>query len=288
MTDETIQPSPRHDGWTSARQRIFLETLAVEGMVRRAARTTGMSHEAAYQLRHRHDGAAFRLGWDAALLLARAPIADLLMERAIEGQEDVIVRDDDGRTRTRTRHDNRLALALLSRLDRFADDNHVAHADARIVAGAWEVFLDLVDAGADADALADFLDARRPSAENPDRSSEPCQLCGETDDAEDIDEWLHHAYHVWWSEAHGTYRTNFPPPPQFSGDQKGNPDDGPGYRCTYERGLSPLEVERHIEQETAEADDLRARSHKVRKEWFGIEDWEEADAPCSDVPAQVS
>lgn len=288
MTDQSTASSPRHDGWTPARQRTFLESLATLGLVRRAAKTAGMSHEAAYQLRHRQDGAAFRLGWDAALLLARTPLADLLMERAIEGQEDVTVRDDDGRTRTKTRHDNRLALSLLSRLDRFADDNHDAHADARIVAGTWDAFLDLVETGADAAALDAFLDTRRPSAANPDRSFEPCQLCGETDDAEDIDEWLHQAYQVWWSDTHGMYRTNFPPPPQFSGDQKGNPDDGPGYRCTYERDLSPLEVERHIQQETADADDFRARSHKVRKEWFGIEDWEEAEAPCSDAPVAVS
>ncbi len=299
MTDQTT--TPRHDGWTPARQRLFLESLATHGLVRRAAAAAGMSHEAAYQLRHRYGGSLFQLGWDAALLLARAPLADQLMERAIDGQEDVTVRDDDGRTRTRSRHDNRLALSLLSRLDRFADDGHAAHADARIVAGAWDVFLDLVETAGDADALAAFLDARRPARTE---ASGPCQLRRGWEEEEeeegkpDPDQWLRDAYLVWWSEAADEYVTNFPPPPGFSGRQNGDPAKAYAFNSDYERSLSALEAERHDELLTAQDDDIRDRSHKLRRRWFRIEDGEEtpargsdtmaSEAPCSERAVAVS
>ena len=45
-------PIPRHDGWTPERQRAFLDHLSVSGLVRAAAADVGMSHEAAYKLRH--------------------------------------------------------------------------------------------------------------------------------------------------------------------------------------------------------------------------------------------
>lgn len=293
--------TPRHDGWTPQRQRTFLEYLAASGHIRRAARAADMSHEAAYQLRHRSAGAAFALGWDAALLLARAPVADALMERALDGQEDVIVRDDDGRTRTRHRHDNRLALSLLARLDRFAEDGHVAHADARAVSGAWEAFLDLIDTAPDAPTLADFLATHRPT-ETP---VGPCQLrdAGDKEEA-DSDKRFRERYMVWRNES-GEHRTNFPAPPGFDGHQTGDADTGHRLYGTYERSLSQLEAEREAGFDALEAAEQRARADVWRREWFGIdEDEEEAEeeeavemspvapcsdfAPCSDYTVQAS
>src|SRR3546814_1439257 len=64
----------------------------------------------AYALRIRRDGAAFRLGWDAAILIARARLADDLLARALTGHEEVIRKDMDAGEITRHRHDNRLAM----------------------------------------------------------------------------------------------------------------------------------------------------------------------------------
>src|SRR5689334_11161015 len=66
----TFEPVPvraRHDGWTAEKQIAFIEALAETGMVEAACRRVGMSDSAAYALRRRPCGAAFRRAWDAAL-----------------------------------------------------------------------------------------------------------------------------------------------------------------------------------------------------------------------------
>lgn len=261
--------TPRRDGWSPALQRNFLELLAEGGVVRAAAAACGMSARAAYALRLSPRGAAFRIGWDAALLVARARLADALMERAIEGQADIITREGD--VATRHRHDNRLGLAMLARLDRLAECDQPAGSDAalaRIVAQDFAAFLDLVDpapalpaplpadpalsapapadaidrdapamlpavdAGPGAAALALFLAVRQPLI--------PCELRPETglDEADDedlphadppppsADEALGRLQGVWRED--GIWRTDFPPPPGYDGDEEGAYGD-PGY-----------------------------------------------------------
>lgn len=272
--------TPRRDGWSPALQRNFLELLAEGGVVRAAAAACGMSARAAYALRLSPRGAAFRIGWDAALLVARARLADALMERAIEGQADIVTREGD--VATRHRHDNRLGLAMLARLDRLAECDQPAGSDAalaRIVAQDFAAFLDLVDpapalpaplatdtiaadpasagpaapdAPAAAAALADeagpgpaalalFLAVRQPLT--------PCELRPETglDEADDddlaqadppppsADEALGRLQGVWRED--GIWRTDFPPPPGYDGDEEGEYGD-PGYS----RDLTPREA----------------------------------------------
>ena len=74
----------RHDGWTPARQRAFLDHLRDGIDVRRAAARLEMSPRSAYHLRNRDEG--FAQAWDAARREARDEqgrrlIADLV-ERA--------------------------------------------------------------------------------------------------------------------------------------------------------------------------------------------------------------
>ena len=279
----------RHDGWTSARQVAFLDTLAATGMVRHAAKAAGMSHEAAYNLRHRAGGAAFRIGWDAALLMARARLADTLMERAIEGQEELVVRDADAGTRTRHRHDNRMALSLLARLDRLASETapsiapgvetpgHAAHADARIAMGAWDSFIVLVETGGDAIALAAFLDAHRPPPPSAESAPGPCQLCGEDmdDDASgDGDDSLRDMFMVWRDES-GRYRTNFPPPPGFAGEETGVSGHGDPDWKQYSRSLTPREAVYEAAMQAASDGQTRAKADAWRREWFGIDEGED-------------
>jgi hypothetical protein len=75
----------RHDGWIPDRQLNFIEALADTGCVDQAARAVGMSRNAAYALRRRHDAQAFRLAWDAAMDYAVSNLSDAALSRAIHG-----------------------------------------------------------------------------------------------------------------------------------------------------------------------------------------------------------
>jgi hypothetical protein len=78
-------PAVRHDGWTDARRRGFLEALAQCGEVAKAARAVGMSATSAYRLRARKDGALFRAAWDAALAHAVHSLEGAALDLALNG-----------------------------------------------------------------------------------------------------------------------------------------------------------------------------------------------------------
>ncbi|WP_420145230.1 hypothetical protein [Sphingobium sp.] len=156
-TFATPSEQTRADGWSPARQRRFLEVLAATGVIRLACEAVRITPRSAYTLRIRRDGAAFRLGWDAAILIARARLADTLLARAIMGQEETIRKDPDSNEVTRHRHDNRLAMSMLARLDRMADApvDGTDAALARVVAQDFVAYLDLI---CPADRAQDELD----------------------------------------------------------------------------------------------------------------------------------
>jgi hypothetical protein len=143
----------REDGWTPERIAIFLNTLAEWGIVSDAARAAGVTRQAAYALRNSAKGRAFQLAWRAAILLARRRLADDLMSRAVSGQVDQLYRDGE-LWRERHRLDNRLALALLTRLDRLAAEDEVDPA-ATIVADEFEQFVAI--AAKDGNGAAAFV-----------------------------------------------------------------------------------------------------------------------------------
>lgn len=286
MHEPLALPATRRDGWSPERQRIFLEVLAETGVIRAACEACGLSARSAYNLRFRADGIAFRLGWDAAVLIARARLADELMTRAIEGQEDVLIQGEDGMV-TRRRHDNRLAMSMLSRLDRMAgtfsdpgrtpDDGDAAL--ARIVAQDFEAFLDMIARGDDGGSAAGltasaalFLAARRPAAAPQAIDQEHCELC-ELDDEPEAppcadptpEEAVAALRGVWWCDIYGELRTDFPPPPDFNGEEAFAFGD-PGYH----RALSDREkaAQRAI-NETLLAP-IRAATAEVRDAYFGF------------------
>lgn len=269
-------PAARCDGWSPERQRAFLEALAETGVVRAACEACGLSTRSAYNLRFRVDGTAFRLGWDAALLLARARLADELMARAIEGQEDVLVHGEDGVV-TRRRHDNRLAMSMLSRLDRLADPASDGDAAlARIVARDFEAFLDMISrrgveenaAGLTA-ATALFLATRRPDMAAPVPGQERCELRREVDAPPPADPTPEEAVAalrgVWWCDVRDELRTDFPPPPGFGGDEDGAFGD-PGY----DRALGDREAaaQRAINERLIAP--VRAATAEARDAYFGF------------------
>lgn len=155
-----LTASRRADGWSAERQRVFLETIAEGQGVECACLRVGLSTASAYAFRRTARGAAFALGWRAATLIARHSIAETLLVRALEGQVDTVVRAD-GSTMTRHRHDNRLAMSLLRRLDRQveeAPDTEIR--TAQIIVQDFDSYLDLIgqDGGA---ARAGLFLARR-------------------------------------------------------------------------------------------------------------------------------
>lgn len=75
----------RHDGWTAARQRGFIDTLADTGSVRHSANAVNMTPESAYALRRRPGAAEFCAAWNAALDHGIDRLVSVTMERAIHG-----------------------------------------------------------------------------------------------------------------------------------------------------------------------------------------------------------
>lgn len=147
----------RADGWTAARQALFLETLADSGLVSEACRQAGMSPASAYAFRRRGEGAAFALGWKAAVLLARERLDAMLLEAAITGVETVTTKED-GVTRRRAVNSG-LSMAVLNRLDRLAAAlDNVEAATARAIGSAFTAFIHLIAAGGRRQDVAAFLE----------------------------------------------------------------------------------------------------------------------------------
>jgi hypothetical protein len=75
----------RHDGWTVQKQGEFIEALSLCGIVLRAADTVGMNAASAYKLREAEGAESFAAAWDAAVRMGSAQLADIAMDRAING-----------------------------------------------------------------------------------------------------------------------------------------------------------------------------------------------------------
>jgi hypothetical protein len=278
LTTTIIDPDTHH--WTPQVQRAFLEALAVEGSVRGACRSAGKSWRTAYALRMQGRGAAFALGWDGAVLIARARLADELMERALEGQEESMTRSGD--TITRHRHDNRLAMSLLTRLDKMAEAPMAPGNDtgrARIVAEDFEAFLELIESGGDRDAALAFIHARTPALPAPETAEtgapEQCDLLSQallkkagytsvTERAKAMGFWFDHRAQEW--------RTDFPRPEGFEGDEKGSHEEE-----DYERELDEAE-EDQLERARAKLNaDIEAAGRALRDEFFFREAFSDED-----------
>ncbi|WP_310474013.1 hypothetical protein [Sandarakinorhabdus sp.] len=96
MSTDNPQPparQPQHNGWTPERQQRFLDHLADVGSVAAAARAVGMTRQSAYWVRRQPWAAAFASSWDAALAGAGGWIEQLVMDRIVDGEEEVIERE---------------------------------------------------------------------------------------------------------------------------------------------------------------------------------------------------
>jgi hypothetical protein len=283
MNQDILPPetSIRPDGWTLERQCQFLEALAADGAVSFACDEVGLSPQSAYRFRNRREGIAFKLGWDAAILIARARLRDELMERAIRGQTDKMMRDRDADEIKRYRQDNRLAMGMLTRMDRIIVGMDLCESDAVIVAQDWDAYLDLIARGLNGAASGLFLASRRPSAVENDAESADfgddrrCKLLPEEEEEEppydpraEVDpQELLAEMSVWRDPQNGAWRTNFPPPDDFDeNDQEmgvfGDPD--------YERVLSNAEWEAMEARNAARLAPVRKAGLVARAAFFGL------------------
>jgi hypothetical protein len=255
--------------WTPTAMRAFLAELADTGIVRLACEAAGKSRQAAYDLRRSDEGAAFRLGWDAALIEARVAIADAVTERAVLGYEEVSERDPETNRITRLKYDNRAAMGLLNRLDRLTGYGAAPGSDAAlalIIAKDFNRFLDLVESGGTGADAALFLSARTPQTSAPacqvtdyDIEKEPKVETPPTPEEEA------QAMKVWWHDYSNELVTNFPPPPGFEGTQKYEFGDK-----HYSRTLTERETEAIDLKFAEQIKPLIEAGRKARNAWFGF------------------
>jgi hypothetical protein len=150
----------RNDGWLPWKKARFLDEVAAGASVAEACRVVGMSVASAYALRNRRSGRAFGRMWDAIVVNRyRCRLAGNAMARATDGWVEQVVRDGVV-VAERRRFDNRLSMAMLTRLDRLAESKTDGEAAfLRALSEDFEEFLELIEAGGDEDC---FVEERRP------------------------------------------------------------------------------------------------------------------------------
>ena len=185
--EETFTPESRkarHDGWTPERIGDFLFGLASCGTVEGAAAAAGLSPQSAYNFRNRRQGRAFAKMWDAVLIhRGRAKVAGDNQARAVAGnvsrrmREGVVVEELHF-------HDNRLSMAVLTRLDRLAEKEAPNEDHLRALSEELEEFVECIEAGGDADA---FVEERRPEREQAQPEAEPKAASAPGADTDEFD-----------------------------------------------------------------------------------------------------
>lgn len=266
--------------WTPGCQRAFLEELVCTGSVLRSAKHVGKSPRSAYDLRFRRDGAAFRLGWDAAILVSRDCLSDLLMDRAVNGYEEVSTKQDDG-TIMRGRFDNRLGQGLLARLDRIADGQALKgsrHAQLQLIVQDFESFLDLIGNGGKGSEAALFCAARDGEALGEPSFDEEraitCELglisAAETALPDMLDEEPEVAAQrlsVWHDEERACWMTNFPMPDNATSEYVS--ETGFFGDEDYQRSLTTAEETAHLNALTRQRQPWIDAATAARDAWFG-------------------
>ena len=272
-TVETETRHYRHDGWTPSARASFLDMLAKSGVVTDACKAVQRSSQAAYALRNRDS--LFAAGWDAALSMARARLADDLFHRAVHGTVDQIWKDGEV-VAERHRHDNRLSIAVLNRRDARCDRAQRIGEPALRVAAKWEAYLAALaeDRTDEMQAIlapppVQYVGGCGPMLGQGSNSMLIHQLHqlrqGKALDEQDdfIDEVDDERI---WVEDH-SWRTNFPPPDGFNGYEDGiYGDEDYSRQCTpEERALLDI---RYPDAFVDEAEEQRQADAAERDSFF--------------------
>jgi hypothetical protein len=255
--DDTLAPPAhaRRDGWTPFARRLFLEVLAETGRVSRACDLARLSPQSAYALRHRDP--LFAAGWDAACAMARAPLADALYEQAIDGVTETLSRDGEI-VAERHRHDSRLSIAVLHRLDKRCDLAAERGARHQPLLARWSEWIDLVGKGDDVAALALLDDAPSPAAPHHQLHQLPLGGNPTVDGDEEEDDPLH-----FWESRDGEWRTDFPPPLEFDGHE-----EGVWGRHGYSRQCTEAETDLLERLHCLDNKDAQAEAERERDLWL--------------------
>ena len=107
-----LHAAPRRNSITPDRQQAFIAALAASGIVTQAARQIGASLEALYRLRNQPGAEHFAAAWEAAIDRGIARLEDCALERAIAGEERLVMRGGEVVARW-TRYDTGLLMFLL-------------------------------------------------------------------------------------------------------------------------------------------------------------------------------
>jgi hypothetical protein len=223
----------------------FLEILADTGIVTEAARAAGMSREAAYSLRNRDP--VFAAAWRAAQTHARPQIADGILERSITGTVEHYYRDGV-LVGERRHYESWLALAVLKRLDKQAEDDRTDAALSARMAGDWPATLEALRNGGTG-AVAQALEAKVDEVDIPPSPSPD-------------------AFEAVWQDDNGAWMTTHAPPPGFNGYQSREFNGFDYYKrvCTPEEAaLLDAHQAAMIEQERRELADY---CEKERERFF--------------------
>jgi len=257
----------RHDGWTPDKMHRFLERFAECGVVVEACEAVGMSARSAYNLRDRDP--LFAAGWEAATVIARPRLADEAFSRSMNGVVERIYKDGEI-VAERHRYDNKLTMSVLGRLDARIDRAEAMGAPHLALVGRWDEYLAALAEDRRADGLA-LLAPPAPAAgeegggDSHDRELRELHPGWEDPEMDELDDGDPDRHLVW--EGHGVFWTNYPPPPDFDGEEEGSYG-----AITYRRTLSPEE------QAVIDADVGAVRSARLaeaeaqRRAYFGFDD----------------
>lgn len=280
----TVPTHIRNDyRWTAECQRAFLEALACTGSISKACREVAKTPRSAYLFRFKRKGAAFCLGWDAAILVARATLSDMLLDRAVSGYEEITGKQDDGSV-VRGKFDNKLSKAMLDRLDKMAEKQAVARsheAQVQLVVQDFEAFLDLIEKGAtgaeaalfcaarsgDDDSVIDVQQERAIACELARISAAEQQPEAIPDMLDEAPEVAAERLSVWFDVDENEWRTNFPLSYSIVDDDLAQ--EGLFGDADYERALTLEEEELHVSAIARERQPWRAAAVAARDAWFG-------------------
>ena len=259
----------RHDGWTGEKMATFCEALAETAVVAEACDLAGMGLSGAYAARRRNP--VFAAAWDAALSIARERLADVLLERAMEGTRELYFKDGE---MVGERHliDSRLGLAILRRLDRLAETGLSLHSNLqephppailpRSAPFDWERMVAALRSD-DADEVAQAL--ALIESNKVDEVEDPLNRPPSSDE----DEGLDLTDRCWRDAIERCWMTDFPPPSGFSGYQS-RAYDSDDEDERYIRTCTPDEAAVLDSNEIADRAAERAQEEALRDEWFAM------------------
>jgi len=120
-------------------------------------------------------------------------------------------------------------------------------------------------ARAEAAGLVALADAAEPAHSRQLRQLRPENAAESAYCENDPDDGLDEEERVWWDEDSYAWRTNFPPPPDFRGEEDGRFGD-----TDYQRELTPEEEAAATARHDAELAAARAQDEAARDRWFAV------------------